>query len=104
MRPRANVYCSLRERSGDGDAVLRREGRMRTYRNPAWCGAMLTLVIICGMGGTAAAQWLSVPVPGTPRTADGKANLNAPTPRTADRKPDLSGIWRADSMRYNENL
>jgi hypothetical protein len=65
---------------------------------------MLTLVIICGMGGTAAAQWLSVPVPGTPRTADGKANLNAPTPRTADRKPDLSGIWRADSMRYNENL
>ena len=77
---------------------------MRTYRNPAWCGAMLALVIICGIGGTAAAQWLSLPLPGTPRTADGKPNLNAPTPNAPNGKPDLSGIWRADTMRYNENL
>jgi len=53
---------------------------------------------------TAAAQWLSIPLPGTPRTPDGKPNLNAATPRTADGKPDLSGIWRADSQRWNENL
>jgi len=77
---------------------------MRIYRNPAWCGAMLALAITCAMGGTAAAQWLSLPLPGTPRTADGKPNLNAPTPHTADGKPDLSGIWRADTMRYNANL
>ena len=77
---------------------------MRTYRNPAWCGAMLTLVIICGIGGTAAAQWLSLPLPGTPRTADGKPNLNAPAPKDPQGKPDLSGIWKADTMRYNDNL
>ena len=77
---------------------------MRINRNPAWCGGMLALAIICFMGGTAAAQWLSLPLPGTPRTADGKPNLNAPTPHTADGKPDLSGIWRADTMRYNANL
>ena len=56
------------------------------------------------MAGTAAAQWLSIPLPGTPRTPDGKPNLNAATPRAADGKPDLSGIWRADSPRWNENL
>ena len=77
---------------------------MRINRIPAWCGAMLALAITCAMGGTAAAQWLSLPLPGTPRAADGKPNLNAPTPHTADGKPDLSGIWRADTMRYNANL
>ena len=77
---------------------------MRIYKNPVWCSAMLALAMTCAMGGAAAAQWLSLPLPGTPRTADGKPNLNAPTPHTADGKPDLSGIWRADTMRYNENL
>jgi hypothetical protein len=56
------------------------------------------------MAGTAAAQWLSIPLPGTPRTPGGKPNLNAATPRTAEGQPDLSGIWRADSPRWNENL
>lgn len=60
--------------------------------------------LICAMAGTAGAQWLKVPLPGTPRTPDGKPNLSAPTPRTAGDKPDLSGIWRADSPRWNENL
>jgi hypothetical protein len=48
--------------------------------------------------GTSAAygQWIKYPVPGTPRTADGKPNLAAPTPRAANGKPDLSGIWQAE--------
>ena len=41
----------------------------------------------------AQAQWLNFPTPGTPRTRDGKPNLNAPAPRTPDGKPDLSGVW-----------
>jgi hypothetical protein len=61
-------------------------------------------LVVCATGGTASAQWLSLPLPGTPRTADGKPNLTAAAPRTADGKPDLSGIWRADSPRYNDNL
>jgi hypothetical protein len=40
-----------------------------------------------------AAQWLSLPTPGIPRTADGKPNLSAPVPRIAGR-PDLTGLWR----------
>src|SRR6185436_12827605 len=80
-----------------------REARMRSH-HPALRGPMLVLAMVCVIGGTAAAQWLSLPLPGTPRTPDGKPNLNAPTPRAADGKPDLSGIWRTDSPRYNENL
>ena len=41
----------------------------------------------------AIAQWFTVPLRGTPRTADGKANLAAPAPKAADGRPDLSGIW-----------
>jgi hypothetical protein len=74
------------------------------YRHPAWCGALLALIMTCATGGTAAAQWLSLPLPGTPRTADGKPNLNAPTPKRTGGKPDLSGIWRADNPRWNDNL
>ncbi len=77
---------------------------MRIYQTLAWRSPMLALAMTCAMGGTAAAQWLSLPLPGTPRTADGKPNLNAPPPHAADGKPDLSGIWRADTMRYNANL
>jgi hypothetical protein len=77
---------------------------MRIHDIAAWRGGIFVLALMSATAGTAAAQWLSVPVPGTPRTADGKPNLNAPTPHTADGKPDLSGIWRADTMRYNENL
>ena len=45
---------------------------------------------------SAAAQWVNLPLPGTPRTPDGKPNLTAPAPRTPDGKPDLSGIWMID--------
>ena len=54
--------------------------------------ATIVLFLMCGI---ASAQWLNLPLPGTPRTADGKPNLAAPAPRTGDGKPDLSGIWRA---------
>jgi hypothetical protein len=77
---------------------------MRIARVTAWRSGMLAFALVYMTAGTAAAQWISVPVPGTPRTGDGKPNLNAPTPRAADGKPDLSGIWRADIPRYNENL
>src|SRR5262245_65210877 len=66
--------------------------------------ALCALIVLLLTSATTVAQWLSLPLPGTPRTPEGKANLNAPTPRTAEGKPDLSGIWRADSMRWNENL
>src|SRR2546422_6299822 len=66
--------------------------------------ALYALFVLLFTSGTAVAQWVSIPLPGTPRTFDGKPNLNAPAPRAADGKPDLSGIWRAGSPRWNENL
>jgi len=39
------------------------------------------------------AQWLNLPTPGIPRTANGKPNLTAPAPKTSAGKPDLSGMW-----------
>jgi hypothetical protein len=62
--------------------------------------AMAMLLV---MAGPASAQWLKLPLPGTPRMPDGKPNLMAPAPRTPDGKPDLSGIWHADG-RYLDNL
>src|SRR5262252_1650639 len=44
-----------------------------------------------------AAQWLSYPTPGIPRTIDGKPDLSAPMPRTPDGKPDFSGLWDAST-------
>ena len=49
------------------------------------------LAMLCAH--VAAAQWIGMPTPGTPRTADGKPNLSAPAPKTPDGKPDLSGVW-----------
>src|ERR1041385_4662523 len=49
------------------------------------------------------AQWITVKLPRTPRTADGKPNLTAPAPRTADGKPDLSGIWRRVASNKKDN-
>jgi len=49
-------------------------------------------------------QWVNVPLPNTPRTADGKANLTAATPKTPDGKPDLSGLWRNPNGKYLDNI
>ena len=46
------------------------------------------------MSGSMSAQWIKVPLPGTPRMPDGTPNLSAPVPRMPDGRPDLSGIWR----------
>lgn len=46
------------------------------------------------MAGPVSAQWLKIPLPGTPRTPDGAPDLTAPAPRTTDGRPDLSGIWQ----------
>jgi hypothetical protein len=56
-----------------------------------------TLVILASVPLCAPAQWLHTPLPGTPRTPDGKPNLTAPAPRASHGKPDLSGIWMAQS-------
>src|SRR6516225_144787 len=53
---------------------------------------------------SASAQWLHLPLPGTPRTADGKPDLTAPTPRQPDGRPDLNGLWNAAEGRYLTNL
>jgi hypothetical protein len=50
------------------------------------------------------AQWVHLPTPGIPRTADGKPNLKAPAPRTAEGKPDLSGLWGRASDKYYNNI
>ena len=66
--------------------------------------ALGVITILFVMAGTAPAQWLKLPLPGTPRKADGQPDLAAPAPRTPDGKPDLSGIWTADSGKYLNNL
>jgi hypothetical protein len=56
----------------------------------------LTLLLTAAASVAAAptmAQWISIQLPATPRTADGRPDLTAPAPRAADGKPDLSGIW-----------
>src|SRR6202035_4632699 len=50
------------------------------------------------------AQWLNLPTPGIPPTADGKPNLTAPAPRTPDGKPDLSGLWQPEVNAHRFNV
>lgn len=61
---------------------------------------MRTIALAVVFAGFAPAQWLHLPTPGIPRTADGKPNLDAPLPRMPDGKPDLSGLWQPELTPY----
>jgi len=62
------------------------------------------IAVVSVMAGPVSAQWLKVPLAGTPRTPDGKPDLTAPVARTPEGRPDLSGIWRRPDAKYYRNL
>src|SRR5262245_12052671 len=64
------------------------------------------LTLAFAIAAPAASQWLTVPLPGTPRTPDGKPDLTAPAPKLPDGKPDLSGMWvrNTPGVNYLGNL
>lgn len=62
--------------------------------------SFLLCALLVILGNNAYAQWLDLPTPGIPRTADGKPNLTASAPRTPDGKPDLSGMWQPEVNPY----
>ena len=61
-------------------------------------------ILILTAAAPVSAQWINVPLAGTPRTQDGKPNLSAPTPKAPDGRPDLSGIWVASEGKYLQNI
>ena len=74
---------------------------MRSAKCEVVVGCLAACLILFG---SASAQWITIKLPRTPRTADGKANLKGPVPRTVDGKPDLSGIWkRGDPPRRDDD-
>jgi hypothetical protein len=69
---------------------------------PKFCAAVVAALALVPV--PALAQWLDLPTPGIPRTADGKPDLKASLPRTANGKPDLSGLWQPEMNTYSTNL
>src|SRR5689334_4770382 len=51
-------------------------------------------IVLLSTSVCANAQW-NAPIPGAPRTPDGKVNMTGPVPRV-NGKPDLSGIWQVE--------
>ncbi len=66
--------------------------------------SLIAVVTVAFLSAPLAAQWLTQPTAGIPRTPDGKPNLSAPAPRTPDGKPDLSGLWNKISPKYHRNI
>src|SRR4026209_2119235 len=62
-----------------------------------------SLFLGLGIASTAQAQWVNVPLPGTPRTKDGKPNLSATAPRAPDGPPDRGGICTPSRQYTNPN-
>src|SRR5438045_5508457 len=60
---------------------------------------MKRVSIIVVMAASLGAQWIRLPDPKLPRTADGKVDLAAPTPRKANGQPSLNAMWQV-SGRY----
>ena len=61
------------------------------------------LFLVAALAATSAsAQWINFPMPGIPRTPDGKAILTAPAPRVPGGKPDLSGVWHVQPTPFAE--
>jgi hypothetical protein len=65
---------------------------------------MLPSALLVLLGTPLRAQWVKVPPPAIPRTANGKPNLSAPAPRLPDGHPNLSGIWEQRDGRYVQNI
>ena len=53
------------------------------------------ILLACLMPAALLAQWPPYLRADVPRTADGKADLNAPAPRLANGKPDFTGTWES---------
>ena len=62
----------------------------RRLRAQAMVAVILTVAWPLGLS----AQWISLPLPDTPRAGDGAPDLTAPVPSTDSGQPDLTGIWR----------
>ena len=58
-------------------------------------GRAVTTAIALALSATLGAQWPSFVRQETPRTSDGKPNLDAPPPRLPNGKVDFSGTWES---------
>jgi len=68
----------------------------------AWIGAAFAAFL--NSAPVLAQNWLKVPAPKVPRTADGKPNLSAPAPRRPDGKPDLTGPWSSKDNTFLRDI
>ncbi len=56
--------------------------------------AKVAVILVVAWPFGLSAQWISLPLPDTPRAGDGAPDLTAPVPSTDSGQPDLTGIWR----------